>query len=141
MKYSYLSPFGAIEYEWDENMCYGISLLQSNATYPQHDDPVSVWLSAYFSKQTAPLPAISPAKTQFQNKLREALCEVEYGDLRTYGELAKTLGTAPQALGQALGANRFQILIPCHRIVKKGSLGGFHAGVVWKKALIDFESR
>ena len=137
--YSFQSPFGVIHYDWHEGLCHGLTLQQSDMMHAQHDNPVSAWLSAYFSGTTQVLPALAPAKTNFQRKLRHGLCAIPYGKMKTYGELAKTLSTAPRALGQALGANPFPIIIPCHRVVAAGGLGGFHYGSDWKKSLLNFE--
>ncbi len=137
--YSFQSPFGVIHYDWDEALCHGLTLQCSGMNDAQHDDPISAWLSAYFSRKTLPLPALAPAQTDFQATLRHGLCAIPYGEVKTYGELAKTLNTAPRALGQALGANPFPIIIPCHRVVAANALGGFHYGSDWKKALLDFE--
>jgi O-6-methylguanine DNA methyltransferase len=61
--------------------------------------------------------------------------------VRTYGELAHELGSAPRALGGACGANPIAILIPCHRVVSSQGLGGFSAegGVATKVALLRLE--
>ena len=49
--------------------------------------------------------------------------------MRTYGELAKNLGSAYQAVGQACGANPIPIIFPCHRVVAAGgNLGGLSGG-------------
>ena len=48
------------------------------------------------------------------------------GRSRTYGEVARMVRSAPRAVGQACGANRIALIIPCHRVVgAMGSLGGF----------------
>ena len=47
------------------------------------------------------------------------------GETRSYGELAKQLRSAAQAVGQACGANPLPIVIPCHRVVGKAGMGGF----------------
>jgi len=137
--YSFSSPFGVIDYDWHESLCHRLILQEPARIHAQHDDPVSAWLSAYFSGKTLPLPTLAPAKTDFQAKLRHGLCAIPYGEVRTYGELAKALNTAPRALGQALGANPFPIIIPCHRVIAANDLGGFHYGADWKKALLNFE--
>jgi methylated-DNA-[protein]-cysteine S-methyltransferase len=54
-----------------------------------------------------------------------ALMKIPAGRPTTYGALAQRLGTAPRAVGQACGANPLPILIPCHRVVAAGGLGGF----------------
>jgi len=137
--YSFQSPFGVIDYDWHEGLCHRIILQQSELLHAEHKDPFSAWLSAYFAGKTLPLPALAPAKTDFQARLRDGLSAIPYGEVKTYGELAKILNTAPRALGQALGANPLPIIIPCHRVIAANHLGGFHYGSGWKKALLDFE--
>jgi len=65
------------------------------------------------------------AGTEFQQKVWDALCSIPRGSTRTYGELAKYLGSAPRAVGQACGANWFPVVVPCHRVTAAGGLGGF----------------
>ena len=138
--YSFQSPFGVIDYDWHEGFCHRIVLQQSEMLHAEHEDPISAWLFAYFSGKKLPLPALAPSKTDFQVKLRHGLLAIPSGKVKTYGELAKVLNTAPRALGQALGANPLPILVPCHRVVGANDLGGFHYGGDWKKALLNFES-
>ena len=54
-----------------------------------------------------------------------AMCAIPRGGTRTYGELARELGSDPRVIGQACGDNRLPIVIPCHRIVAADGLGGF----------------
>jgi methylated-DNA-[protein]-cysteine S-methyltransferase len=66
------------------------------------------------------------------------------GQTRTYGEVAAALGEpgAARAVGQALGANRFAIVVPCHRVLAAGGkAGGFSApgGLKTKLALLEIE--
>jgi methylated-DNA-[protein]-cysteine S-methyltransferase len=66
------------------------------------------------------------------------------GQTRTYGEVASQLGEpgAARAVGQALGANRFAIVVPCHRVLAAGGkAGGFSApgGLKTKLALLEIE--
>ena len=66
-----------------------------------------------------------PAGTPFQLHVWRALLAIPAGQPTTYGTLAKKLGTAPRAVGQACGANPLPILIPCHRVLAANGLGGF----------------
>jgi methylated-DNA-[protein]-cysteine S-methyltransferase len=66
-----------------------------------------------------------PAGTPFQLRVWHALMNIPAGQPTTYGNLAKKLGTAPRAVGQACGANPLPILIPCHRVLAAHGLGGF----------------
>lgn len=63
--------------------------------------------------------------TPFQRRVWHALERIPRGELRTYGALAKALGSAARAVGQACGENHFPLVIPCHRVVAAGGLGGF----------------
>ena len=63
--------------------------------------------------------------TPFQLKVWQVLCDIPPGDPLTYGQLAKKLGTAPRAVGGACGANPIPVIVPCHRVVSAGGLGGF----------------
>ena len=71
------------------------------------------------------LPLAHPG-TAFRQRVRAELSKIPVGESRTYGEIARTLGTAPRAVGGACGANPVALVVPCHRVVGvKGSLGGF----------------
>jgi methylated-DNA-[protein]-cysteine S-methyltransferase len=66
-----------------------------------------------------------PLGTPFQLRVWHALMNIPVGQATTYGALANQLGTAARAVGQACGANPLPLLIPCHRVVAAGGLGGF----------------
>jgi methylated-DNA-[protein]-cysteine S-methyltransferase len=69
---------------------------------------------------------LSPGGTAFQQRVWNALCAIPPGQSRTYGEVARMVRSAPRAIGQACGANRIALIIPCHRVVgAMGSMGGF----------------
>ena len=64
--------------------------------------------------------------TPFQRRVWQAIDAIPPGQSRTYGEVARMVRSAPRAVGQACGANRIALIIPCHRVVGAlGSLGGF----------------
>ncbi len=72
---------------------------------------------------TLPLPEVGSA---FQRKVWDAICGIERGTVRTYGQVGKHIGCgSPRAVGQACGANWFPLVIPCHRVTAAGGLGGF----------------
>lgn len=66
-----------------------------------------------------------PQGTPFQLQVWHMLTHIPAGQPTTYGLLAKQLGTAARAVGQACGSNPLPILIPCHRVVAANGLGGF----------------
>ncbi|MGW1955944.1 methylated-DNA--[protein]-cysteine S-methyltransferase [Streptomyces sp. NPDC001920] len=81
--------------------------------------------------------------TQFQRSVWTELQKIPYGETRSYGELADTLGNcgASRAVGLANGKNPIGIIVPCHRVVgANGGLTGYGGGLDRKKRLLDFES-
>jgi O-6-methylguanine DNA methyltransferase len=82
--------------------------------------------------------------TAFQRQVWTALRRIPYGETRTYSWLARQVKRprAVRAAGAACGANPLPILVPCHRILRTdGSLGGFSAGLPWKRKLLALEAR
>jgi methylated-DNA-[protein]-cysteine S-methyltransferase len=68
---------------------------------------------------------LADAGSAFQQKVWAAISAIPRGSVRTYGQVAKHVGSAPRAVGQACGANWFPLVIPCHRVTAAGGLGGF----------------
>ncbi len=100
------------------------------------------WLDQYFSGEIpAFLPPISLKGTDFQLRVWKALLNIPYGQVVTYGELAKKLGVlSAQAVGGAVGRNPISLILPCHRVVgSKGQLTGYAGGLDRKKWLLDRE--
>ncbi len=99
-------------------------------------------LIEYFdgARKTFDLP-LHLAGTPFQKTVWNAMQSIPYGQVLTYGQVAKKIGSAPRAVGMACGANPIPVIVPCHRIVAASSLGGYSGdgGVVTKQRLLDFE--
>jgi methylated-DNA-[protein]-cysteine S-methyltransferase len=80
--------------------------------------------------------------TNFQVACWLALDDIPYGETRTYGEQASSVGrpTATRAVGAANGRNPVSIVLPCHRVIgADGSLTGFGGGLDAKRWLLDHE--
>ena len=63
--------------------------------------------------------------TDFQRRVWGAISSIPSGRTLSYGAIARQIRTGPRAVGQACGANWFPLVIPCHRVVASGGLGGF----------------
>ncbi|MEY4685492.1 MAG: hypothetical protein RLZ25_1951 [Pseudomonadota bacterium] len=63
--------------------------------------------------------------TTFQHHVWDALKSIPSGEVRTYGELARALGSGARAVAAACRANRWPLLIPCHRVISATGEGGF----------------
>jgi AraC family transcriptional regulator of adaptative response/methylated-DNA-[protein]-cysteine methyltransferase len=82
--------------------------------------------------------------TAFQQRVWNALRDIPAGETRTYGEIARTIGTpdAVRAVGTACGANHVSLAVPCHRVVgASGALTGYRWGVARKKTLLERERK
>jgi len=78
--------------------------------------------------------------TPFEQAVWAKLAEIPYGTTRTYGEIARELGSAPRAVGRANGRNPISIIVPCHRVVgADGSLTGYAGGLAVKQQLLTHE--
>lgn len=69
--------------------------------------------------------------SEFQRDVYRVARAIPPGNTRTYGEIATEIGIpgSAQAVGRALGANPYPIVVPCHRVVAaNGRTGGFSAG-------------
>ena len=87
---------------------------------------------------------LAPAGTAYQRRVWAALRAIPPGETRSYGEIAarrRRLARGRSAMANA--ANPIPILIPCHRVVAAGGLGGYSGGdgPATKRALLDLEAR
>ncbi|RDB62753.1 6-O-methylguanine DNA methyltransferase [Gordonibacter sp. 28C] len=105
------------------------------------------WLDRYFEgADPGPIPPVSPRGTAFRQRVWTMLAEIPYGQLTTYGELARRIEeetgarTSARAVGGAVGHNPISIILPCHRVVgSTRSLTGYAGGLQKKIALLRLE--
>ncbi len=79
--------------------------------------------------------------TDFQRRVWDELLKIEYGQTRTYAEVAQAIGQpgAQRAVGAANGANPVAIVVPCHRVVAATGIGGYAGGQATKQRLLAME--
>jgi len=112
-------------------------------------DAVKKWLDRYFAGEK---PAISelplaPIGGEFRRGVWGILCEIPYGKVITYSDIAEKMAVkmnkksmSSQAVGRAVGHNPISIIIPCHRVVgSNGSLTGYAGGISKKVKLLELE--
>lgn len=86
---------------------------------------------------------LNPPGSEFQKQVCQAMCDIPGGETKTYGEIAKSIESSAQAVGNACGLNPIPIIIPCHRVLAAGKeMGGFSGlgGVETKKVLLALEN-
>jgi len=80
--------------------------------------------------------------TEFQKRVWKELCNIPYGQTKTYGEIAKLIGNskAARAVGMANHNNPIMIVIPCHRVIGSNKkLVGYALGLDIKEKLLKIE--
>jgi methylated-DNA-[protein]-cysteine S-methyltransferase len=101
-------------------------------------------LAEYFAGQRKVFTVkLAFAGTVFQRRVWTALLTIPYGERRSYGEIAKQIGSpaAVRAVGAANGRNPISIIAPCHRVVgSTGKLTGFAGGLQVKAQLLALEA-
>lgn len=80
--------------------------------------------------------------TDFQQKVWEALCQLPFGEMATYADIAKKVNKpkAVRAVANAIGANPIAYFIPCHRVIRSdGGIGGYRWGTKIKEKMQTWE--
>ena len=112
-------------------------------------DAAKRWLDRYFDGKKPDifeLP-LRPIGSKFRQEVWSILCEIPYGEVITYGSIAKKIAVkmgkksmSSQAVGGAVGHNPISVIIPCHRVVgSNGSLTGYSGGINTKVKLLELE--
>ena len=101
-------------------------------------------LDAYFAGRLKAFSVPLDFKgTEFQKSVWRALLTIPFGEIRSYGQIARQIGrpTAARAVGAANGKNPISIIAPCHRVIgSTGGLTGFAGGLAAKERLLGIES-
>jgi len=118
--------------------------LRRGAARTEASSPLAADLRRYFAGERVDFSRYRvdyEGYTPFQRAVLEATRRIPWGETRTYGQIAAEIGRpdAARAVGQAVGANRTCIVVPCHRVVASNGLGGFTGGLHWKKDLLALE--
>ena len=157
----YDSPMGRLTLASDESSIIGLWLehqrfymdvLQGRECEKKETDVIclaKIWLDKYFAGEK---PAIDelPIKfigSDFRVEVWQMLTEIPYGEVITYGDLAKRIAEkscikamSAQAVGGAVGRNPISIIVPCHRVIGvNGNLTGYSGGISTKIKLLEFE--
>ena len=124
------TPIGPVRITLRDGRVVDISFKNGKKASPARIDAslqrVRRALTGYFRDPRAKRKVLlAPAGTLFQQRVWRALRRIPSGQVRSYGQLARTLGTSARAVGGACRANPIPVLIPCHRVVAANGEGGF----------------
>lgn len=137
---------------WLENQKYYLSNFKEELKEVEENDILNKtkkWLDRYFKGDKPKINEldIEPLGSDFRKSVWRILCNIPYGEVITYNDIAKEIAKekgikqmSAQAVGGAVGHNPISIIIPCHRVVgSNGSLTGYAGGVKKKKYLLEHE--
>ena len=141
------TPIGWLRLRTDEHAVLGITRAAPPSDFtpvpggllPQLKRELQEYFAGTRKQFTLPRARLG---TAFQEAVWDALTSIPYGETLSYRMLAEKVGrpAAARAVGNAVGANPFLVLVPCHRIIRAdGGLGGFSAGVDAKLVLHRIE--
>lgn len=103
-------------------------------------------LNAYFNGKLKEFQTpidIDSLGTEFQRSVWMEINKIPYGKTSTYSELAKRIGkpSSYRAVANACGRNPITVVIPCHRVLASGGMGGYTGGLEKKIQLLDLEKK
>ncbi len=145
------TPVGRLVLESAGDVLIGIWLPSpSKAASPReagHDAPpvlkdTATQLYEYFARERTVFDVpMELDGTAFQQEVWRELSRIPYGETISYGELARRVGRpkGSRAVGQANGRNPIPIIVPCHRVLASGGIGGYGGGLPMKRALLAVE--
>ncbi len=142
------SPIGPLTVEASDDGVFGISFGAAGPAHPgvsararEHLAAAEEALAEYFAGHAPRLPTLDLRGTPYQQAVWKALLAIPWGEVRTYGDIARELSSGPRAVGGANHRNPVAILVPCHRVVAvNGGLGGYGGGLERKRWLLAHEA-
>jgi methylated-DNA-[protein]-cysteine S-methyltransferase len=146
--YSYETELGSITFMEEDGALLAISTRRSNEGICQETALIKEahrQFDEYLKgeRKTFRLP-LNPKGTDFQKRVWKALCEIPYGETRSYKQISEAIGNpkAVRAVGMANNRNPLLIVVPCHRVIgANGKLVGYAAGIDKKELLLRLENR
>ena len=138
------TPVGNLEIVTCEARLRELSFTKARPTERAMTGPLAEDLSRYFQGESTDFNDVElelADASPFERRVYEATKSVSFGRVATYGQIARAIGSpnASRAVGNALGKNPIAIVIPCHRVVASDGLGGFSAGLSYKRKLLRLE--
>ena len=145
-QYSYETKLGSVTFVEEDGALLAITTHQTYECERSETPLIKEaykQLSEYLKRERKcfDLP-FNPCGTEFQRQVWKALCDIPYGETRSYKQIAEAIGNpkAVRAVGMANNRNPLLIVIPCHRVIgANGKLVGYAAGIEMKEYLLKLE--
>ncbi len=142
----YKFEFGYLKIKYNEDVVVylkRVSEIESENQKTEFSDDVFSQIEEYLQGQQKSFDfKYELIGTEFQKKVWNALCDIPYGQTRSYKEIAESVGSskAYRAVGMANNKNPITIAVPCHRVIgSNGKLVGYAGGMKMKERLLEIE--
>ncbi|KMQ80631.1 Methylated-DNA--protein-cysteine methyltransferase [Candidatus Burkholderia pumila] len=124
------APFGKVGIRADENAVREIVYLPADTSALGPLKPLvlaaATQIYRYFEDPSMRFDLqLSTRGTDHQKRVWRGISGIESGQVWTYGQLAREIGSVARVVGQACSSNPLPIVIPCHRVVASNGIGGF----------------
>lgn len=113
--------------------------LQKNGIIDWIERELQLYFAGKLQQFTAP---INIQGSLFQKLVWNELQNIPFAATKSYSEIAFCINkpNSHRAIGRANGANRFVIIIPCHRVIYiDNTVGGYSGGIARKQWLLYHE--
>jgi|SRR5581483_1145142 len=124
------APFGRVAVRAEAGRVVDVNFVSARVPLKSPQDAfvrrVCRALEAYFAdpRRSFGIPLLLEGSSH-QRRVWRALTRIPAGEVRSYGEIARRLRSSPRAVGGACRTNPIPIIVPCHRVVGRGGIGGF----------------
>ncbi len=125
--------------DWEGNTVHRVRFLRSADA-----GPVPVQFTKFLAGKSfdfSPLTSAATVGDSVYAKIYRAVCEIPYGETRTYADVAAAAGTHPRVVGNAMARNPTPLIVPCHRVVAMSGIGGFSPDLGIKIGLLELEKK
>ncbi|MBT8507068.1 cysteine methyltransferase [Methanomicrobiaceae archaeon CYW5] len=122
---------------WSKGTVYSVRFAREGV-----DGPVPSQLRSYLNGRACRLGELSSVATAQgapYAAVYQAVRQIPCGETRTYAEVGTRAGTSPRVVGVAMRRNPTPLIVPCHRVVAAGGIGGFTPDISLKMDLLKLE--
>ena len=146
MQFVVESPIGPLGVILDGDTVVGVRFGAAHGESLASGHPAGEQLKEYFAGTLTDftVPVEMRGGSGFERAVWAEIAKIPYGEMWTYGQIAKSLGDpgAARAVGTACNHNPVPVIVPCHRVVGAGGkMVGFGGGLDRKRKLLELEAR
>ena len=139
MQGSYRLGLWYINVIWDNTLVFSVRFQRTRISGSVPDE-----ITRYLSGKRTTLAPLTSSLSSLEGKygdIYRAVQSIPFGEVKTYGEIAREVKTSPRIVGLAMMRNSTPLLIPCHRVVSAHGIGGFTPDIWIKEELLRIENR